>query len=53
MAPNQAFARERSDTVGLHFGTYKITPAALAEEVVLYGALALASSISQATPGES
>lgn len=34
-------------------GTYKITPAALAEEVVLYGALALASSISQATPGES
>ncbi len=34
-------------------GNYKITPAILAEEVVLYGALALASSISQATTGES
>ncbi len=34
-------------------GTYEIKPAALGEEVVLYGALALASSISQAVPHES
>jgi glucokinase len=34
-------------------GTYEIKLAALGEEVVLYGALALASSISQAVPRES